>query len=157
MFTQRGIIGHLKFCRPQEIIDDPDATLLTSLEDQSIGLVLPDAIYISEDEPISDDPASSQSSGHTAAPFESNSDHTGAPLDDIMDEDIDIDALDIPAMIEDEEDEGEWWDQYCVRDTAPTVEAGAEEAEDFEELLRWIDQEMLLEVSEGCKLFLGSL
>jgi hypothetical protein len=108
MFTQRGIIGHLKFYRPQKTIDDPDATLLTSLEDQSIRLVLTDAIYISEDEPISDDPASSQSSGHTAAPFESNSDHTGAPLDDIMDEDIDIDALDIPAMVEDEEDEGEW-------------------------------------------------
>jgi len=110
MFTQRGIIGHFKFCRPQETIDDPDAALLTSLEDQSVGLALPNAIYISEDEPISDDPASSQSSSHTAAPFESNSDHTGAPLDDIMDEDINIDALDIPATIEDEEDESD----YCT-------------------------------------------
>jgi hypothetical protein len=29
-----------------------------------------------------------------------------------MDEDIDIDVLDIPAMIEDEEDEGEWWEDH---------------------------------------------
>jgi hypothetical protein len=39
MFTQRGIIGHLKFCQPPETVNDPDAALLASLEDQSIGLV----------------------------------------------------------------------------------------------------------------------
>ena len=60
-------------------------------------------------------------------------------------------------MIDDEEDEGEWWDQYYVHDAAPTIEAGDEEAEYFEDLLRWIDQEMLIEVSEGCMSSPGSL
>jgi hypothetical protein len=158
MFTQRGIIGHLKFCRPQETIDDPDSGLPDSLEDHSIGLELPSIMDISEDETISDDPASSQNSGHSVEPIESNIDHAGAQLDDVMNENSDIDVVDLPTTIEDDEDEGEWWDQYCVHDdAAATIEAGAEEAEDFEELLRWIDQEMLLEVSESCKSFSESL
>jgi hypothetical protein len=128
--------------------------LLGSLEDQNISPELLNNMDLSEDETISEDPASSQSSGHAFELLDTTTDQPGAEFDDIMDEDNAIDAVDVPMMIEEDEGDGEWWDQYAVReDIAPTTEDGAEEAEDFEELLHWIDQEMLLEVSEGCESF----
>jgi hypothetical protein len=74
-FTQRGIIGHLKFCRPRETVNDHDAALRTALEDQSISPELPNNMDLSEDETISNDPASSQSSGCTFELLDTNSDH----------------------------------------------------------------------------------
>jgi hypothetical protein len=57
------------------------------------------------------------------------------------------------AELEEEDDE-DWWNEFCVPDpeeTVEEVEEAEEEIEEFEELLNWIDNEMDLEVARDSK------
>jgi hypothetical protein len=43
----------------------------------------------------------------------------------------------------------DWWNELCVPEPEQFVELGAEDMEDFEELLNWIDNEFDLEVAQN--------
>ncbi len=52
---------------------------------------------------------------------------------------------------DEEVDEQPWWNQYEVENPQPEVAVGQDIAEEFEGILRWIENEMELEISENCQ------
>jgi hypothetical protein len=53
--------------------------------------------------------------------------------------------------IYDSEGDEDWWNEFCIPEIEPLVEVDEEEAEEFEELLNWIDNEFDLEVAQNCE------
>jgi len=51
----------------------------------------------------------------------------------------------------DSEEDGDWWNEFCVPEIEPLQEIGKDRAEDFKDLLNWIDNEFDLEVAQNCK------
>ena len=49
----------------------------------------------------------------------------------------------------DEEDDEDWWNEYCVPEPDGDIEEVNDDAEAFEELLHWIDNEFDLEVAQN--------
>lgn len=61
-----------------------------------------------------------------------------------------VDYQEERAEFEEENDE-DWWNVFCVPDPEEAVEEIEDDAQEFEELLHWIDNEMDLEVAQNSK------
>jgi len=51
----------------------------------------------------------------------------------------------------DSKEDEDWWNEFCVPEIEPLQEIDKDKAEEFEDLLNWIDNEFDLEVDQNCE------
>jgi len=51
----------------------------------------------------------------------------------------------------DSKEDEDWWNEFCVLEIEPLQEINKDKAEEFEDLLNWIDNEFDLEVDQNCE------
>lgn len=153
LYTSRGILDHLKLCTVGDIGEDDPSSRITSFMANVLQQSIINSMGISDDESsVSEDPVSTEHGSQDSNDVEIPDVDTGF-LDQDMQDSNDFDAGEPPFSIEDDEDgeqeDGDWWTEYTVTEVEATNEAGAEESEEFDKILRWIDKEMLLELSRA--------
>lgn len=134
---------------------DPESLQLGNSADEA---ELIDEILLSSDDTSSQlDPDHDQASDATSPPT-----FHEAPDDTLANDAMQVDDETNTALEYQQErvyDDDEWWNEFCVPEPEGLFEEDEQDAEDFEEILNWIDNEFDLEVAQnsessrfGCKL-----
>jgi len=146
LYTAKNIGTHTQNCTKWDI---PGGGTLSRLISQ-LGEQSDDDSIMEEVSQSSESPSNSHSDPRNheyPADFgDFGLDDNAVLLQDIVEADMDQDEQSY-----DSEEDGDWWNEFCVPEIEPLQEIGEDEAEDFEDLLNWIDNEFDLEVAQNCK------
>jgi len=144
-----GIGHHVQNCVKWGVVEPPDAeAVLLQVATNSSDEELTSNYSISS---VSDDSNQDNKPPSAFSPpqnFDDAGSIAGMELDEQPDEALQYQE---ERAENDDEDDEDWWNEFCVPEPEEAIEEVNDDVEAFEELLHWIDHEMDLEIAQNSK------